>query len=841
MVGRTRLDGTWKLKGIDGRRGGVGPYCAENVDERTFLDAQVPGEVHVDLLRHGLISDPRVGTNALDARWVEEQFWIYRRTFEAPDEALRARKVWLVFEGLDLVADVYLNGRLVGSHANAFRPCRLDASEALREGENALAVCLDSGLHAAGELPGEEYDPRHHDTPLHKRMWLRKPQYQFGWDWNPRLVNVGIFRPVRLEWTDELRIDQVTIYPDLAEDHSTATMNARLHVENVASEPTEVVLRMVVSDPEGEESARAERTIALPSGASTQSLAVTFENPRLWWPRPHGEQHLYSVSCDLLVDGRVVDGVERRTGIRSIHIDQDAHPVEGQYFVLVVNGEPIFAKGGNWVPVDMIYGGVEAEAHAERYRQLIDLAVGANCNTLRVWGGGIYVDHDLLDLCDEAGIMVWHDFIFACAQYPTGDPEFLRNVRAEVTYITRELSPHPSLVVWCGNNEIEWGAWDWAYDTVHAHPDYALYHMEIPRIVRGEDPSRPYWPSSPYSPGSSHPNSSVVGDQHPWHVTLGDDRENFWAYREDVSRFPNEGGALGASSPATLRQFLPEDERHYLSTSWEYHDNEMVWRPDGLMIEQWLDRWLGLVPSQMLLEDYAFYSAVLQAEALVEYINNFRRRMWSSSSAIFWMYNDSWPVTHGWTIVDYYLRRKLAYHPVRRAFDRLQVVAAIDGQDVVIYGLNDTLEPWSGEARFGLARFDGARLGEQRVLAELAPNAATVVGRFPVSQWERIGFREAAAYATLWQEGRAIRQNRLLMAAYKDIAWPEPEVTVTRDEDRAVFGSEVFAWGVCLDPEGVADVPDDLFDLLPGIPWSIPWPADQPLPAPTRVASSRLR
>ncbi|MHB0858316.1 MAG: beta-mannosidase [Anaerolineae bacterium] len=836
MIGRMSLDGTWQLKGTDGRRGGVAPYCAPTIDDRTCIDARVPGQVHLDLMRCGRIEDPRLGTNALKARWVEEQFWIYRRTFVVPPEATAARRVWLLFEGLDLTAEIYLNGACIGRHANVFRPCRLDVTEALCPGENALAVSLDAGLHAVGDRAGGEYDPGHADTLLHKRMWLRKPQYQFGWDWNPRLINVGICKSVRLEWSDDVRIDQLSVYPELAEDHGQATVHVCAHLENGMEVPLAITLVAKLSDPEGRQVAEVQQDLSLAPGESTQSLRLEVAQPRLWWPRPHGEPNLYRVICEALCGGGLADQAERRTGIRSVRIKQDPHPVEGQYFCLEVNGQPIFAKGGNWVPADMLYGDIAPE----RYRRLVDLAVAENFNMLRVWGGGLYLDHTMLDLCDEAGLMVWHDFIFACSQYPAGDVDFLDDVRAEVRYISRELSPHPSLMVWCGNNEIEWGAWDWGYDRARAHADYALYHLEIPRIVRGEDPSRPYWPSSPYSPDSLHPNAPTVGDQHPWHVTLGAMREDFWAYRRDVSRFPNEGGALGASSPATLRQFLPDEERFYLSPSWEYHDNEMGPRADGLMEDAWFTRWLGLKPMDLSLDAYAYYSGLLQSEALQEYINNYRRRMFSSASAIFWMYNDSWPVTHGWTTVDYYLRRKVAYHPVRRAFEPVHIVPAVEGEEVLIIGVNDTLTPWNGEARWGISRLDGRGNGERQMPVTLAANSATLVARIPLEQWQPQGYRETVAYAGLWQENRAVRLNRLFMAPYREVAWPEAQVEVAREGGCAVFRSSTFAWGVCLDPDGEQDLPDDVFDLLPGIPWGIPWAEDRELPQVARLGNYRL-
>ena len=821
------LDGIWKLRGFDGEHGQPETFCVENAEERTFIEAQVPGEVHLDLERNGWIPDCNLALNAQSARWVEEQVWVYRTRFQAPLEAV-AQHSWLVFDGLDLNAVIYLNGEEIGRHENAFVPCRLDVTGRLREGENVLAVRIESGLYSVAEKSGKGYTYGL-DNAMTKRAWLRKPQYCFFWDWNTRLINVGIWRPVRLEWTDSARIDALTVYPELADDHASAQIHARVFAENVASESVKAVMRIRVP----EAGVTAEQEVELPAGISRQDVSVEIKNPRLWWPRPHGDQPLYSVETELLVGGKVVDRAKRRTGIRSIRINMDPHPEVGEYFILEVNGLPIFAKGGNWVPADMIY----ARPDAARYRELVRLAVEANFNALRIWGGGLYADHAFLDACDEMGVMVWHDFIFACAQYPADNPEFLGNVRREIEFVTRDISPHPSLVVWCGNNELEWGDWNWGFDTIKAFPDYALFHLEIPRILRREDPSRPYWPSSPYSEGSRHPNDPTTGDQHPWHVSLQENGPNMWAYRQDVSRFPNEGGVLGASSPATLRQFMPEDQHYLFSPVWEFHDNACNYRiPKGITY-QFVERWLGKTEDELGFEDYCFYSAVIQSEGLREYANNFRRRMFSTSSAIFWMYNDSWPVTHGWTIVDYYLRRKLAYHPVRRAFEPVYVIPVVEGERVTIFGVNDTLQPWQGEARFGLFQLAGGLPVDKSASVTLAPNAATVIGEIALSEWQSLGADSAGAFAALLKDGRPVAQNRIFIEPFKSLKFAEPRIKIERRGDKAVFLSPVFVWAVCLDIDGESPILDDVFDLIPGIEYEIPWPADKPLPEVQRCAS----
>ncbi len=827
MLSSLRLSGPWRLRGFDGQHGQPEQFCGEQAEERGSIEARVPGEVHLDLERAGLLGDCNVGLNVQAARWVEEQVWVYRTRFEAPAEAAGQRS-WLVFEGLDLAAVVYLNGQEVGRHENAFTPCRVEVTGKLRAGVNTLAVRLESGLYTVSDKPGAGYNPAL-DHRLHKRSWLRKPQYTFSWDWSPRLVNVGIWRPVHLEWCDTARLAAVTTWPELAADHRRATLHVRAFVENVREASLAAVLRVRCR----ETGAVVEERIDLPPGDSRHEAAVEVSEPRLWWPRPHGEQPLYTLDVELQAGGQVADRASRRTGIRSIAIDQRPHPDGGEHFILEVNGRPIFAKGGNWVPPDII----GARPDAGRYRRLVELAADANCNTLRIWGGGYYADHALLEACDELGLLVWHDFIFACSKYPADDPEFLHNVQAEVRHVARDLSHHPSLVVWCGNNELEWGTWEWGFDQGKAHPDYVLYHHEIPRILVQEDPARPYWPSSPYSTGHRPPTDPTTGDQHPWHVTLGVNGPDFWKYREDVSRFPNEGGVLGASSPATLRQFLPAKERQLFSAGWELHDNACNYWSEGGICYRLVEFWLGKQAAEMSFDDYCFYSALLQAEGLGEYVNNFRRRMFSTSSAIFWMYNDAWPASHGWTIVDYYERRKLAYHPVRRAFAPVQVIPAIESDELVVFGVNERPEPWQGEVRWGLCGLAGGYPVDERAAVTLPPNQATVLGRLPVARWQEKGVKETIAFALLEQAGRVAAQNRLFLARHHELAFEKPQIDVKRRGKRAVFTSPVFAWGVCLDVDGEKPVADDCFDLLPGVPYEVAWPAGEALPVVQRCGS----
>lgn len=814
------LGGIWKVRAHEGMAANTSVGCAEVADESRYMETQVPGEMHLELERMGHIPDCRLGMNAQSARWVEEQIWVYRREFTAPVEACRSH-AWLVFEGLDLDAVIYLNGEELGHHANTHIPYRLDITGKLKEGRNLLAVRLESGLYSVSEKSGVGYSISD-DHKLHKRSWLRKPQYTFLWDWNPRLLNVGIYKTVRLDWTDTAHIDAVTVYSELSADHSSAVLHGRLFIESVYPDAVQATVHMRLP----ETGVTVEREIQLQTGMSRHDIRLDVAEPKLWWPAGHGDQPLYNVIFEVEVGGSLLDTVERRTGIRYISIDKSPHPVEGEYFIIQVNGRPIFMKGANWAPPDAIY----ARPDAGHYRRLVKMAADANFNAFRVNGVGLYMDNAAFDACDELGIMVWQDFPFGCSKYPGDDLEFAQNVRREATYMVRDRSYHPSLILWCGNNENIWNIWAWGFEHGKPYPDASMYLVELPRILHDEDPSRPYWPSTPYSEDFRYPNDPITGTQHPWDVSIGARAADFWAYREDKSRCAVEGGVLGASSPATLRQFLPEGEQHIYSRSWEFHDNTInTWsRPD--LCRQMIEHWLGMDQGAMDLDTYAFYSGILQAEGLQEYANNFRRRMFDCSSAVFWQFNDSFPVSHGWSIVDHYLRRKIAYHPVRRAFAPVHVIPVLDGERVVIYGVNDTPNDWCGQLRFGIFRLAGGLPVDTTISVTLPQNSSSQIAEMPLSDWRAVGEDASGVFTLLMQDGKVVSQNRLFISLFRDLQFEKPEITCTRVDGHAVFTSPTFVWGVCLDPNGEEPLPDDVFDLLPGIAYSIEWPDDHKLP-----------
>ena len=825
------LGGTWQLRWDDGERGErLKRVLAGDVDWSRAWPAKVPGSVHETLLEQGVIADPEIGTNVLACRWVEETRWYYRREFKAA-RPRKGERAWLCFETLDLAANIFLNGEPVGTHRNAFYPCRIDVTSALKTGTNELVVQIESGLFEAANRSVDGYGlPINRE--LTKTPWLRKTQNQHGWDWAPRLLNVGIPGAVMLEYASGIRWDSMAVLSGLSDDLLTGSVTARIFAENLGSKPQRGELSISV---DGRDKT-CHLPVTLQPGINRLEGALEISEPDLWWPVNHGPQARYNVKAELRVAGRVVGRGERKTGFRTVRINQDPHPDAGKFFVLEVNGKPVFCKGANYVPADLILSRV----HRDRHEALIALALEANCNFLRCWGGGVYESDDFYELCDARGIMVWQDFVYACSKYPFTDEEFLDDAKREATHQIRRLAHHPSLVVWCGNNEIEWANWDWGFEKGVTYPEYAFFHSVLPRLLKDEDPGRYYQPSSPFSPGHEKPNADHLGDQHPWSVGFGE--TDFRKYRDMICRFPNEGGILGPNSLPTVRECLRGGTEKPGTFAWELHDNSIsawdhiaAYSPDK-MLETWLGRGIG----RMSVEDYVYWAGLLQGAGLAEYVMNFRRRMFDSAAAVFWMFNDIWPCTRSWTIVDYRLRRTPAFWPVRRAFAPVTVAVTREGKTVRVYGINDGPEI-SASLRYGLLALAGNYPSDNTIPVTLPANASTVIAEFSAALWDRLGVTSHVAFAVLAADGRELARDALILPLFREMRWPAADVKIQCADGRATFTSSTFAWRVCLDLDGEAALPDNFFDVYPGIPTVLPWPKSLGRPRILRTGNSLRR
>lgn len=641
------------------------------------LPARVPGCVHSDLLAAGVIPDPFLGRNEVDAAWVGRREWTYER--ELP-EASGHERTDLVFDGLDTAAEVTLDGRLLGRVRNMHRSYRFDVTGAT----GRLAVRFASAYteaEAVRERLGER--PAAYAEPY---QYIRKMACSFGWDWGPTLVTAGIWRPVRLERWSTARISRVM--PLVTVEQGTGVVELRVEVERTRGEA-----RLAVEARVGGRAERAE--------VDGSSVVVRLRVPgaRLWWPRGYGKQPLYELELTLTHGDEVLDTWHRRIGFRTVGLDRrpDAH---GTGFTLVVGGERLFARGVNWIPDDAL----PSRVTRERYRERLGQAAAAGVDLVRVWGGGIYESEDFYDACDELGLMVWQDFPFACAAYPEEQP-----LRGEVEAEAREnvvrLMPHPSLVLWNGNNENLWGFRDWDWERRLAGDSWGegYYLGLLPRVVAELDPTRPYTAGSPWSGSwAHHPNDPAHGTHHSWEVW---NRQDYADYGLSVPRFVAEFGWQAPPAHATLRRALPGENLAADSPGVLHHQKA----DDGNgKLERGLARHFALPEGDF--DRWHYLTQVNQARAVAAGIEHWRSHWPVCAGTVVWQLNDCWPVT-SWAAVDGDGREKPLYHELRRLYaDRLLTLRPrADG--LVLAAVNQSAEEWAGSVTLRRMTVDGVVIG----------------------------------------------------------------------------------------------------------------------------------
>jgi beta-mannosidase len=629
----------WTLTSTDG----VGP-----------VPATVPGCVHLDLLAAGLIEDPYLDDNEAGTAWIGRTGWVYETAFQWAPEA-GADRVDLVCRGLDTVATITLNGTEVGRTANMHRSYRFDVTALLTAGVNTLSVRFDSAYAYAEALREQLGDrPNAYPQPF---QYIRKMACNFGWDWGPTLVTAGIWRPIGLHSWRTARLAEVR--PLITVDGDTGRVEVRAAIERLSAEPVTLVA-----------------SVAGQRVETADTVAVLHvDGPRRWWPRGYGDQPRYDLTVELRdSDGTVLDIWTRKVGFRSVRLDTSFENGSSP-FTVVVNNLPVWVRGVNWIPDDAFPSRVDRDRYATRLRQACD----ANVNYIRVWGGGRYESDDFYDLADELGLLVGQDFLFACAAYPEEEP-LASEVAAEARQQVVRLSSHPSLVLWTGNNENIWGYHDWGWQEALAGRTWGLgYYLDVlPRIVAEADPTRPYWPGSPYSGDlDHHPNDPAYGTTHIWDVW---NTRDYTHYRDYRPRFVAEFGFQAPPAYATLRRASTDDPL----TAESSHQKAL----DGnAKLRRWLEPHL---PTPETFDDWLYLTQVNQARAIQLAVEHFRSlRPWCMG-AIVWQLNDCWPVT-SWSAVDGDGRRKPMWYTLRRAYaDRLLMI-----KDEALVAVNATGQPWT--------------------------------------------------------------------------------------------------------------------------------------------------
>jgi beta-mannosidase len=709
--------------------------------EGASLPAAVPGCVHTDLLTAGVIPDPFLGRNETEVAWVGRREWTYERDLDV--SAAPHEQTDLVFDGLDTVAEVRLDGRLLGRVRNMHRSYRFDVTGPA----GRLTVRFASAYAEAeavrgklGERPGAYAEPY---------QYVRKMACSFGWDWGPTLVTAGIWRPVRLEHWSTARIARVR--PLVTVEDGTGVVELRFDVER-----SRVEAHLTVE-------ARVGGTVARATVDGTEGVVrLRVPDVALWWPRGYGAQPLYDVELTLLHGTDRLDVWRRRVGFRTVELDTsaDAH---GTGFTLVVNGERLFARGVNWIPDDVFPSRMTRARYERRLRQAADAGV----DLVRVWGGGIYESEDFYDVCDELGLMVWQDFLFACAAYPEEQP-----LRGEVEAEAREnvvrLMPHPSLVLWNGNNENLWGFRDWDWEGPLAGDSWGegYYLGLLPRIVAELDPTRPYTAGSPWS-GSwdHHPNDPAHGTHHSWEVW---NRDDYAEYRASVPRFVAEFGWQAPPAYATLRRALPGEELAPDSPGMLHHQKA----EDGNgKLRRGLERHFAVPEGDF--DRWHYLTQVNQARAIAAGIEQWRSHWPVCAGTVVWQLNDCWPVT-SWAAIDGDGREKPLYHELKRLYaDRLLTVREEERDGgLVVAVVNQSGEAWPGALRLRRLSVEGEVLGAAEVAFTAGRRAVEAV---PVPRELEPGGPKEFLVAEADGASRAL----LFPVPDREIPYPRPEFEVT--------------------------------------------------------------
>lgn len=816
------LNGPWELME---RPLSAGVESAPEVGQAPALcSAKVPGDVNADLVLAGLLLEPLSALNFRQAsERVPNSSWWYRKRFVCPQNALAASAATLSLGGLDVHADVWLNGVSLGHHDSSFLPFESEVSKHLRpHAENVLLVRLTTGKERVEQLtefpllaavPSEA--PRGYpDRAFPQRIYLRKPAYTWGWDWSPHLPTCGITGVCALLFSERVEIEDVALSATL-DDRNQATVDAVIEVRRHTLVGTAWgVVRLCLTDENGETHATDVRNVLVRSGVTQIELTLSIPRPKLWWPRGAGTQHRYRVEASVkLDDGAVVRHAGFDWGLRTVALD-----TAPGVFRFHVNGQPLFLQGGNWVPCDHLYG----RTTPERLERLVSEAAEAHFNCLRVWGGGRYEPDAFYEACDRHGILLWHDFMSACAPLPAHDPAFARMFLDESRYQVRRLRNRACLLLWCGNNEVG-ACYNWGNPNLfeqHRDPAWPLYFEHLPRLVREQAPHLPYWPTSPYG-GASSVNDLTVGDDHHW-VVMRPDRA-FWSHPEywdgtNVSIFNSEYGYGGPCCIESTRQYLGMENPDLFGDVGREHTNTFY---DIPRVNFSIAEHYGDAPDRPL-SDYIRLGGLCQGLNLGYSLESMRanEQTWGG---IFWMYNDAWG-ENGWTIIDYYLRRKIAYYGVKRALAPRKLVWRRGGQafggsegEVLLLALNATGKPLRGSVEAGWIDYDGTHQYLRNVALDVAPFSKTVAARFTVPGPKTLRLGTLAAISTLrgmdssaWRHGR-YRDAPPPSAAPKIIArrrvGADLEVTVT---------SPVFAHAVSFDLGGDWRYSDAWFDLLPG-------------------------
>ncbi len=788
------------------------------VGDSMYLNAKVPGLVHLDLMNAGIIKNPFYRSNEDSIQWVADEDWEYKNEFELPQDFLTNKNIELHFEGLDTYADVYLNGSLILEADNMFRQWSIEVSKLLKA-KNQLLIYFHSPTKKNLEA-AQKYN-----YPLpEQRAFTRKAPYQFGWDWGPKLTTSGIWKSVFLSAKKEFEINTSYFKTDSI-NGSTAFLSAEIEIHSEAEKKGELKIysqnQLIIS-----------KKINLKAGINLEKLDIKIPEAELWWTNGLGKQHLYKFKTEIIVDGKTKDSFKNKIGIRTVKLVQKKDE-KGESFFFELNGIPVFMKGANYIPQDNFLTRVDSA----KYKTLIENAKLANMNMLRIWGGGIYENDLFYNLCDQNGILIWQDFMFAGSMYP-GDEQFIESCKTEATQQIIRLRNHPSVALWCGNNEVDeaWHNWGWQQQLNYSEEEQKeiwesyqlLFHSTLPKLVNSFNPQRSYWPSSP-SIGWGHQESLEKGDSHYWGVWWGD--QPFDVYKQKVGRFMSEYGFQAFPAISTLDSVLLPADKFLISPALQTHEKH---NRGFEIIETYMKREYK-IPERF--EDYTYVSQLLQSKGIGKAIEAHRRAKPYCMGTLYWQLNDCWPVI-SWSSIDYYGNWKALHYEVKKDFDDLMISIDQQNDSIFVWIVSDRFNSSESELQIELSDFAGNILWIINLDITLPANSSQKYYSFSVNDKLRsFDPKQVVLKASFKDNDGKIFDRLYYFSKTKNLFLSEPELTTSVIEITEGYEITIktknLAKNIFLDFSGYSGrFSENYFDLLPNEPKKIKFITSEEIPNP---------
>ncbi|HNW98778.1 MAG TPA: glycoside hydrolase family 2 protein [Bacteroidales bacterium] len=782
------------------------------VNDSKWYSAAIPGTIHTDLFANKLIPDPFYGLNEFQLQWIEKNDWEYKCEFDVSKEVLNKNHINIVFEGLDTYAKVFLNDSLILVTDNMFRKWETDCKKFLKEKNNQLKIIFESAVNKGIQ----DSIKSKYILPGGIRVYTRKAQYQYGWDWSPRYVTCGIWKPIYFKVWDDIQIQDV-FYNQKVVASNKANISTVIFATSDKFQDCKILIKEKKSG-----KIFLDSNITFAKGLNKIPVNFSIQNPKLWWCNGLGEPFLYHLELEIYQGKEKIYSDSTELGIRTIELVQQKDSL-GKTFYFKLNGVPVFMKGVNYIPPDNFLPRVSKE----KYEKIIDDAISSNMNMLRVWGGGAYEDDEFYRLCDEKGILIWQDFMFACAMYPA-DSAFLRNVEEEAIYQVKRLHNHPCIALWCGNNEISegWFNWEWQKQYKYSEKDSLeiwnnytlLFDTILKSVVKKYDAEKDYYPSSPKI-GWGHNESLLEGDSHYWGVWWG--MEPFETYEKKVGRFMSEYGFQAYPADETMQTYLDFSQKDTSSNPNAFwHDKH----PRGFQtIDEYLLRdYYNIEKTNKALKQYTYLSQLAQAYGITKAVEAHRRAMPYCMGTLYWQMNDCWPGV-SWSGIDYYGRWKALQYFVKKAYSNILVSVVEENKILKTFVVSDVQKNTNAKLKLFLSDFSGKKLWQKdttvniKSLSSACYYSVSLSSLISDSTLKKKIFFASELYVNDSLVSRAIHY----FVSPKFLKLPnsriEREINVSGHDIKVTLSSKNLSKNVFIKTDDADDkISDNYFDLLPG-------------------------